>query len=460
LLTESIIHKGYREDLPKLIPNLPPFRNRMIIDNDIYIDLSETNKIQEYFSQDIIKRASEAYDLIEKQSMKLIDTSKSLIKNSTKLSNEELSIRLAKFFKKYQKTIGAIGVPTIIDLTLEIKLKEHLKNSGIKNIEEALASLAISYKPVETAKEKEDLIYLAIKINKNKIKPNSKECNDLIDKHYNEYGWLHSTLFLGDLYDIDIIKDDLNKIMKIADFEKDKLQKERKEHIEEANKIIEKMKSYKGKDTAKFFQKAVYYRTARLEWMNKACFIIRLLLEDAAKRLDLDFYNIIYLMPEEIKEALTNKGVVKKLRNKIVEIHKGYAYISDNKEEYLLATGNELKIWKDKFSKEHKSDIVKGIVAYKGEAKGRAVIVRDRSELNKVNTGSILVTPLTTPDFVIAMKKSIGIVTDLGGVTSHAAITSRELKIPCIVGTGNATKIIKDGDLIELDTKKGTVKKL
>lgn len=67
---------------------------------------------------------------------------------------------------------------------------------------------------------------------------------------------------------------------------------------------------------------------------------------------------------------------------------------------------------------------------------------------------------MTTPDYFPAMKKASGIVTDEGGITCHAAIVARELKIPCIIATNIATQVIKDGDLLELDTKQGIVRKI
>ncbi len=458
LLTEAIIHKGYRESLSKLLPKIPKFKNRMIIDNDIYIDLTETGEIQKYFSTDTIKKATKAYDIIEEQSRKLIDVSRTVVKNKKNLSNKELAKRLDKFFKEYQKTIGAIGVPTIIDLTIESKLKEILKESGIENIGEALSTLAVSFKPVETSKEKDDLLKIGEKISKNKFSLDSKEAKLLIKEHYDEYGWLHSTLFLGKLYSESQIKEEIKKILNNVKEEKKKLEEDRKEHLSNAEGVINKIKSKEGKELAKFFQKSVYYRTARLEWMNKACFIVRPLLEDASNILKIKFDDIIYLLPEEIINLLNEGQLTKDILKVIEERRKGYAYISDNKNEYILAVNKELEKWKKRFSKEHDENLIKGIVVYKGEAKGRAAIVKDRSELNKVERGDILVTRLTTPDFIIAMKKAIGIVTDLGGVTSHAAVTSRELKIPCIVGTKNATKIIKDGDIIELDTIDGSVR--
>ena len=67
---------------------------------------------------------------------------------------------------------------------------------------------------------------------------------------------------------------------------------------------------------------------------------------------------------------------------------------------------------------------------------------------------------MTRPEMVVAMKKATAIVTDEGGVTCHAAVVSRELNIPCIIGTRNATKFLKDGDKVEVDANKGIVKKI
>ena len=77
-----------------------------------------------------------------------------------------------------------------------------------------------------------------------------------------------------------------------------------------------------------------------------------------------------------------------------------------------------------------------------------------------MNAGDILVSIATRPEMLPVMKKAAAIVTDEGGITCHAAIVSRELKIPCIVGTQTATSVLKDGDKVEVDTEKGVVKTL
>lgn len=102
-------------------------------------------------------------------------------------------------------------------------------------------------------------------------------------------------------------------------------------------------------------------------------------------------------------------------------------------------------------------DLIKGNTAYPGVVKGTARIVTNTGDLNKVRDGDVLVAVQTTPELLPGMKKAIAFVTDIGGITSHAAIVSREMKKPCIVGTKHATKILKDGDLVKVDADHGYV---
>ena len=96
------------------------------------------------------------------------------------------------------------------------------------------------------------------------------------------------------------------------------------------------------------------------------------------------------------------------------------------------------------------SSDLNGDVAYFKDAIGRACLVFSEKDFVKVKKGDIIISPMTTPKFTVLFDKINGIITDEGGITCHAAIVSRELKIPCIVGTKNATKVIKDGDMIEI----------
>ncbi|MBU0707525.1 hypothetical protein KKG41_04100 [Patescibacteria group bacterium] len=104
--------------------------------------------------------------------------------------------------------------------------------------------------------------------------------------------------------------------------------------------------------------------------------------------------------------------------------------------------------------------VIHGNVASTGYAKGRVKIVNRTSEVSKVEPGDVLVSVATNPSLLPAMKIASAFVTDTGGLTSHAAIVAREFKKPCIISTKIATKVLNDGDMVEVDAKKGDVKKV
>lgn len=110
--------------------------------------------------------------------------------------------------------------------------------------------------------------------------------------------------------------------------------------------------------------------------------------------------------------------------------------------------------------------ILKGAVACAGKAIGMVKVFpplygdmeRLMKEVENMKQGQIMVAETTSPDIVLACRKASAIITNQGGLMSHAAVVSREMGIPCIVGTGNATKVLKDGDLIEVDADAGIVR--
>ncbi|MCQ4343921.1 MAG: pyruvate, water dikinase, partial [Sulfolobales archaeon] len=101
--------------------------------------------------------------------------------------------------------------------------------------------------------------------------------------------------------------------------------------------------------------------------------------------------------------------------------------------------------------------LAKGLPASPGLVSGRARIILDLHQAKDFQKGDILVTKMTDPDWVPIMKMASAIVTDEGGMTSHASIVSRELGIPAVVGTGNATSVIKDGQIITVDAYRGVI---
>ena len=106
------------------------------------------------------------------------------------------------------------------------------------------------------------------------------------------------------------------------------------------------------------------------------------------------------------------------------------------------------------------SNVIQGIVASSGRGVGLVKVVNKPKDVGGVKKGSILITQMTSPTLTAFLPKISAIVTDWGGMLCHAAILAREMGVPCIVGTQNATKVLKDGDLVEADADNGVVRKL
>ncbi len=107
-----------------------------------------------------------------------------------------------------------------------------------------------------------------------------------------------------------------------------------------------------------------------------------------------------------------------------------------------------------------KNKAVKGNIGSPGKAKGKVYFIDDPDKIPKIRKNTVLVAKLTSPKLLNQIKNSIAVVTDEGGALSHAAIICRELKMPCVIGAVIATKVFKDGDLVEVDAGKGIVKKV
>ena len=126
---------------------------------------------------------------------------------------------------------------------------------------------------------------------------------------------------------------------------------------------------------------------------------------------------------------------------------------------YFDSEGQKIFFEKFKFNYSERG-ILQGMGVSKGKVKGKVKIILNSDNINEFNDGEILVTLMTRPEFIPILKKSLAIVTDAGGMLCHAAITSREFNIPCVVGTEFATKVFKDGDYIEVDADNGVVRKV
>ncbi|MDD5031771.1 MAG: PEP-utilizing enzyme [Patescibacteria group bacterium] len=205
-----------------------------------------------------------------------------------------------------------------------------------------------------------------------------------------------------------------------------------------------------------------YYKWAREYGFQKSTRNFYLVLEEMGRRLGLNVLEAKYVFLDEWEKYKSRGEELKKIAR--ARIKSSLIFISQEKGVEILVGEKAIKKFKKlPFVKERKkraSAEIKGMPARAGKAEGVVKIINSKKDLPKMAKGNILVSRATNPELISAMKKAAAIITDEGGITCHAAIVSRELGIPCVVGTKIGTKALKDGDLVKVDANEGIVKKL
>jgi phosphohistidine swiveling domain-containing protein len=173
-----------------------------------------------------------------------------------------------------------------------------------------------------------------------------------------------------------------------------------------------------------------------------------------ARSLGLSVNDLRYFYYWEISDGLTGKKI------KISEIlarKRGYGILANGNNVQSLSAIEVKDLEKKIVSKKYLSRQILGNTACRGKVTGIAKIIISPKEFSKFKAGDILVTAMTTPDYVPIMKKAAAFVTDEGGISCHAAIVAREMHKPCVIGTKIATKILRDGDRVEVNADKGII---
>jgi phosphohistidine swiveling domain-containing protein len=261
-----------------------------------------------------------------------------------------------------------------------------------------------------------------------------------IKKHVEKYKWYGTHHWLGEGYNLDKCLRDIN------------------DAIEKGAARSHAYRARKLSDTIKLLNACTYWRTHCAEVTVKVVFGSRPILNKAAKKLGLSYDELIFLSAKEIIYRLEGKkkGFPLNFRQR----KEGYGCLVQNNKEFVLVGDALKKILRKIIGRAvGKIKELKGLIACQGGIiRGKVKKIIAHEDVKKLKRGEILVASETTPDFVPAMKLTKAIITDRGGITSHAAVVSRELGTPCIIGTKIATKVLKDGDLVEVDATKGVVK--
>jgi len=215
-----------------------------------------------------------------------------------------------------------------------------------------------------------------------------------------------------------------------------------------------------------FLQFVIRFRDERKDFLMKGSTILFRLAEKLFEEANIDKKMIFFWSPEEVDKGLgyliMNKELLQKRKKD------GYCLLihtnGTRSEEYGTFDKNIKRLssyhkQQNTFTNMISSTVIKGQTGSRGKITGVVKIINNyKYEKDKLQRGEILVTGMTRPEFVPLMKIASGVITDEGGITCHAAIVSRELKIPCVIGTKIATKVLRDGDLVEVDANKGVIK--
>jgi phosphohistidine swiveling domain-containing protein len=231
--------------------------------------------------------------------------------------------------------------------------------------------------------------------------------------------------------------------------------------LEEANVLLEKaILPEQLKQSIEFVRWFMYLRTESVDHFMLVNGAYKMVFGFLAKQFDLPIDAVLNMTYKEIADSLDSGSLAIPRETVLDRTKNGYGYFI-GPEHSVLATGDDIeKLYNACFPDAKNEDVkeLKGQVAFKGKVQAKARVIVDRRNAHELKEGEILVTTMTSPEFVPAMKISAGIITNEGGVLCHAAIMSRELRRPCVIGTKIATDVIKTGDVVELDAEEGIVK--
>ncbi|MBS3136651.1 hypothetical protein J4401_06895 [Candidatus Woesearchaeota archaeon] len=433
------------------------FTDVKIIDHQTYFREDEYKMLRKI----LLGKVSNNMDYFDEYRNKCYASCDEHIKNCTRISGLDFSkkpnIQLLTAFRSYIETrcTAAIFLNSIHIMAdiLSDKIKEKLG----RNYSDVLMSKLIAPSKLTNSIKKEiDLLNIAIYVQEQELK-NFKEDNKamkIICSHAEKYGWLNINQFYGNpLNESDII----SEIKGLLEYDCSKKLKElmagREKRIKDSSQKAIEMKAEGIVKTASEY---MYLELYRIEALNYSDFLIGNLLREIASRMGISYNELTYLSHDEVIAYLKNgTGPIK---TGVKERIKGYAIIGKGNTAIIYTSRKLSELLKSvkEFHKYIKE--ITGNVANVGKAKGKVRIIMETKDIQKVKLGDIIVSPMTHSSLVPALRKASAIVTDEGGLGCHAAIISRELGIPCIVGTRISTSVLKDGYIVEVDAEKGTVR--
>ncbi len=334
------------------------------------------------------------------------------------------------------------------------KLQERLnKIPGVDNTH--LSTLCSPTKITLTQQEELSLMSLALKVQQGEDLTKSA-----IDDHLQKFGWLPVFLF-GQSWDERYVQEEVSRLVKDRDLlsKKERLKNFPAEQNRKIKELQNKLSfSNDLKELSKVMQEIAFIRNEAETMISLGTFILQPIYKELYKRIGLPEENLSILTPEEIGLLLLKKEYFSEV---IARRLNAVFYVSTPEVSIVYDSSEALKIFSENYKKQEQEASegkLKGMCASQGKVTGKVCFVRTVEDMNHFSEGGILVSESTCIDFVPVMRRAAAILTEMGGITSHAAIVSRELGVPCIVGINSLLKKLQEGQIVEVNANEGIVK--
>lgn len=401
---------------------------------------SKLEKNPNYLKQ-VYKKYKKIFDRDDKFFKKLDKT----ILSKTK--NEDL---LDMFKKCSEAETDAVGIAHLIDpigLGMDQELKKELAKfiSDKKEFNRVYTILTTPDELSFITQEEKELKALS--------NPPSKEQNKKLEQHLKKYFWIQNSYAGPKSLNLSFFKKRVEMIKNI-----------KKKQVIYKSKIdlIKKLKlTKKIQGMVKIINFTTIWQDQRKANVLKTVGYFGMIINEINKRIKIKKDLLNNLCYTDIFKFNSLKEI-NKLKNELITRSKGMFILMKNNKE-LIVTGkkyNNLVTYRQKLTEITNGDEneIHGSIANGGTVIGRVTICKGVNSISKVKKGDILVTSMTRPEYMPAIKKASAIVTDEGGITCHAAIVARELNIPAVIGTKIATKILKDNMMVQVKANHGLVK--
>lgn len=469
ILRCDLFMRGYIEPLEKYLGT--PNRDLLVTkESEKYALYNSVHSLNE-ISRALINKLEQHKNYGKKIYTDCLASCKQLVNISRKVSQGNLRSlkagvllnRLNRYFKAVLNFTPFLALPPNYEAYITDEIKEFLvKEVGMKRVEEFLQKLMSSKQHPYQVREQIDLANIALTI----MGKGNIDLDKALQQHKVKYQWLSCYNFDEDEFTqanfqnrlevlLDLPIEDLeNKTKSVA--------ATLKQNELEFQKAVREV-GFSGEMLRKvnLLREFVFLRTYRIEMNSQSNFYLKPLMAEVARRGNISIAQLVMMLPNEIETMILFQEIpdsVNFVNRKIAAIfwldNGTYRYSFGHQAKKLIA------MQLGEVMEEKSVDVIKGTTASLGNTVRGRVRILDKSDLSEFQKGEILVTVMTSPEFVPAMHKAGAIVTDEGGVLCHAAIVSREMGKPCIIGTRIGTKVLKTGDIVEVDTHKSSIRVL